>query len=780
MNGPAPSRAASAGLTVLCALLAACAADAPQNAPEGMGVDAIPSFTLPDRDAGDGPRDADTERDARPADDVHNADADDRQDAGDPPAETYANLCASCHGNTGQGGTGPALVGWDRSRAILVDAIDSRMPQADPSLCSGTCATALADYVLGWAGDDTCDTIAPTAPALRLLTPDEYDATLRDLIGGQAAACAAWADCDARRESCTNARCEPLACDTQGFVFDPAGANYRTVHVAGSFNGWPGTLADGGWALTYDAAQARWRGSFAVGEGRHEYKLVLDERDWVADAGNPDASPDGFGGNNSVIVRDCSIGADNAAWSTDLPQAVRPEGFPFTTHAEASNVGASHLETYLRNGPAIADVIVSRWAPAIGCSGGSACAEGFVRDFGQAAFRRPLSDDERARYAGLVTSASSFEDGLRRAVEQFLISPHFLYRFERGTSSERGKRLSSWEIASVLSYALWGSMPDERLFADAAAGALDTDEGVERAARWMLDDPRARAGIERFAEQWLGIESVATMVRDEARFPAFTDAARAAVQEETRRLVSHVVFDGTGRFPELFTADYTFANAALGALYGFDTTEGTEVALVAYPDDRRSGVLGHASVLGATAHSDQTSPIRRGLWVRQRVLCQEFGPPPANAGGVPEVDPTATTRERFRQHTDDPFCSSCHQYIDDLGFGFEAFDSVGQWRTTDGAFAVDARGNLNDVEGFGTGTDARFDTLPGVAEVIVASESARRCFVRQYTRYVRGRLETPEDRCALDAIDDAFVAADLNIREMMIAVVTDPGLLYRQ
>ena len=105
---------------------------------------------------------------------------------------------------------------------------------------------------------------------------------------------------------------------------------------------------------------------------------------------------------------------------------------------------------------------------------------------------------------------------------------------------------------------------------------------------------------------------------------------------------------------------------------------------------------------------------------------------------------------------------------------------MGQWRTTDGAFAVDARGNLNDVEGFGTGTDARFDTLPGVAEVIVASESARRCFVRQYTRYVRGRLETPEDRCALDAIDAAFVAADLNIREMMIAVVTDPGLLYRQ
>lgn len=385
-----------------------------------------------------------------------------------------------------------------------------------------------------------------------------------------------------------------------------------------------------------------------------------------------------------------------------------------------------------------------------------------------------------ARYAGLVNASATFEQGLARAVEQFLVSPYFLYRFERGQQSDQGKRLTPWEIASVLSYALWGTMPDDRLFEEASTGGLDTDDGVERVARWMLDDPRARAGVERFAEQWLGIEPVDTMVRDLSRFPTFTPEARAGIREETRRLVAHVIFDGSGRFPELFTADYTFADAALGALYGFDVPEPDAMALVAYPDDRRAGVLGHASVLGVTAHSDQTSPIRRGLWVRQRVLCQEFGPAPANAGGVPEVDPSATTRERFRQHTDDPFCASCHQYIDDLGFGFEAFNPVGQWRTTDGVFPVDARGNLNDVEGFGTATDANFDSLPALAEVIVASESARRCFVRQYTRYVRGRLETPADRCALDAIDETFVEQNLEIREMMIAVVTDPGLLYRQ
>jgi hypothetical protein len=147
---------------------------------------------------------------------------------------------------------------------------------------------------------------------------------------------------------------------------------------------------------------------------------------------------------------------------------------------------------------------------------------------------------------------------------------------------------------------------------------------------------------------------------------------------------------------------------------------------------------------------------------------------------VPEVDPNATTRDRFAQHSADPACHSCHQYIDPIGFGFEHFDPIGAWRATDGAHPIDARGDLTDIEGFGTNTSAPFTSLPDLAEILTSSAAARRCFARQYRRFVRGQLETRADACALDRIDDAFVSADLDIREMMVAVMLDPSFVLRR
>lgn len=168
--------------------------------------------------------------------------------------------------------------------------------------------------------------------------------------------------------------------------------------------------------------------------------------------------------------------------------------------------------------------------------------------------------------------------------------------------------------------------------------------------------------------------------------------------EETERFALHVIFDGSGRYDELLAADYTFANARLAALYGLDRPSGEAFERVAYADGRRAGLLGHASVLASTAHSDQTSPIRRGLFVRRRLLCQEFPPPPADAGGVPDVDPTASTRERFAQHTEERACASCHRYIDPVGFGLETFGPIGAWREDDGGHPIERGGDMNDVD----------------------------------------------------------------------------------
>jgi hypothetical protein len=200
--------------------------------------------------------------------------------------------------------------------------------------------------------------------------------------------------------------------------------------------------------------------------------------------------------------------------------------------------------------------------------------------------------------------------------------------------------------------------------------------------------------------------------------------------------------------------------------------------MVKYPDAMRSGVLGHGSVLATTAHSDQSSPIRRGLFVRRRLLCQEFAPPPPNAGAVPKVDPAATTRQRFAQHTSNPTCQSCHQYIDDVGFGFERLDAVGRVRSTESGKPIDAQGDMNDLEGFGKGTHAPFATPGELGKILAASDAAKACVTRQVYRFARGHLD--DDVCAVAPIQRRFLEKGGDLRELLVAVVTDPAFVVRR
>lgn len=235
---------------------------------------------------------------------------------------------------------------------------------------------------------------------------------------------------------------------------------------------------------------------------------------------------------------------------------------------------------------------------------------------------------------------------------------------------------------------------------------------------------------------------------------------------------------GTRHFDDLFTADWTMANDRLAAQYGIAGVTGSDMRKVTYSGGARAGVLGHGSILGATGLSDQTSPIRRGLFVRRRLLCQEFGTPPANAGGLPKVDPNATTRERFAQHTADPACKSCHQYIDDTGFGFERFDTVGRQRDTENGKPIDAAGDMNDVEGMGTGTHAPFSSLPELGQILASSHAAKACVVKQYWRFARGTVEP--DACSLSSAQARFLGSGGDPQELMLGVILSPDFLVRR
>ena len=426
-------------------------------------------------------------------------------------------------------------------------------------------------------------------------------------------------------------------------------------------------------------------------------------------------------------------------------QANLSDVFPFDD-SSAQVVSSTHIEEYWQAGKRLASEHASRLASLVGCSSNDAdaCAGQFVKTFGQRAFRRPLSNAEVARYTKLVAESSS---GLAAAARAFLSSPKFLYRAEGSAAEGTAYRLDAYETASALSYLFWGSMPDQALFDAAATGRLVTAAQVEQQARRLLTDPRSREALGRFASQWLGAEEVLTVDKQPAMFPNFDVGARAALLQTTRSFVSGVAFASSGKYPELLSAD--------------------------------NGLLTQPSLLAVYARSDQTSPIKRGLFVRRRLLCQDLPAPPANVPPVPDVDQSGTTRERFAQHTSVASCAACHRAIDPIGFGFEHYDAIGQYRERDNGQPVDAGGDMNDVEGIGTGTSAPFSTLTELAKILTESDAAPNCFVTQLYRYERGAFESEATACAVERARTRFRQTGFDIREAMVALTQTTDFVNR-
>ena len=693
---------------------------------------------------------------------------------GDPEvgAQLYAEMCASCHGNTAEGGLGPRLSPWTKSLAALVDSIETTMPKGEPEKCDRSCAEDIAAFLTGLPTG--CDGPRALPRRLRLLTRREYRATVADLFqASMAAACQSDSDCDLAHESCTGGVCTKDPCDLHTFLYDAGASTPATVHVSGSFNGWPGTVAAGGWPMQKVPGTTTYYAKHTLSTGTHEYKLVLDESQWIADPANPQQTGE-FG--NSVLTLACGArpGGPGAPFASDpakdFPAESRPTGFPFDSSDGALATGV-HVDQYWKAAALLADAALADLENLLPCDiaiDPEACAQDFVADFGKRAFRRPLSEAERSKYTAELLSAPDTTTGIRIVLRTMLSSPYFLYRSEIGEPLGDGTfRLTPHETATVLSYTFWGTTPDDALLAAADDGSLATPAGIESQARRLLKDPKSRPVLDTFTVQWLGIEKVTSISKDPSLFPEWNDALAASMLEETRRFVRHTVFDGSRKLDDLFLAETTFADATLAGFYGAPAPD-SPFAAVPSPENRKAGLLGHASILSSYSYSNQSSPILRGLFVRRNLLCQSFPAPPADAATIPPIDPDATTRERFDQHSSDPVCHTCHQYIDHLGFGFERFDAAGRYRETENGKPIDAAGDMNDIEALGADTHAPFDSLRGLGEHLAASKSARACFAKQTYRFAMGRLETADDACGLGELAAAFEAADGDIQELWI------------
>lgn len=400
------------------------------------------------------------------------------------------------------------------------------------------------------------------------------------------------------------------------------------------------------------------------------------------------------------------------------------------------------------------------------------CARGFIDAFGRRAYRRPLTDDERAGLLDIFAEKEK-QAGYARAIElvleAILISPHFLYRPEPNDGALKARQLSGYEIATRLSYFLWVSTPDDTLLDAAAAGKLATRQDVERVARRMLASPRAIEGIRSFHRQWLELRMLTTAAKSPVLYPAFTPELKEAMVEETLRFTTHAVLQGGDTVATLLTSKKSFLNASLAKLYGVPAPRSEGFALVDLPPDQRSGLLTQAAVMSVLAGAEDTSPMLRGKFVLEKLLCARIRPPPAGLTILPPaVDGKLSKKERFKQHRADPKCSFCHDTLDPPGFAFEQYDAIGAFRSSDGPLLIDATGEITHTDD----ADGPIAGAVGLAERLGASKQVRRCMTTQWFRAALGRVERAEDKNAIDALYQAFAKAGFDVRELIIAIVT--------
>lgn len=449
------------------------------------------------------------------------------------------------------------------------------------------------------------------------------------------------------------------------------------------------------------------------------------------------------------------------------------------------------------------------------------CARASIERFAERAWRRPLHAGERERLEAFWQAnlaAGPPEEAVALTVAGILQAPAFHFRIESSDAS--GRRSGSgpppaeagptpWELAARLSYFLWDSMPDAELFAAAAAGELAARAGIERQARRMLDDPKARPAVVHFHNQWLGTDRVLliaparrafgplfgltpeleTARDDDVKWPAIMGPLRHSMKLETELFVEDTVFDGDGTFTALMTGNHGYLSDVTAPVYGKgatrlpdrpSVTRNIEFVAVSigqkkpltlhpaeFPSDQRAGVLTHPSVLATGAYAVQPGPILRGVHVLERIACMELGTPVQGAETALPPDTLAaerTNRERTAAATSPATCDSCHRQINPPGFAFEHYDAIGAWRARDNGYPVDASGTLTlpggETLAFSDGID--------FVQQLAASDRARDCYALHWTRYALGdRIEASTP--GLDAIQRPFREND-SIKDLLVSI----------
>jgi hypothetical protein len=405
-------------------------------------------------------------------------------------------------------------------------------------------------------------------------------------------------------------------------------------------------------------------------------------------------------------------------------------------------------------------------------------------------WRRPARAEDIERLLALPAPEAAADERLRIQLTALLASPHFLFRLEPappGAESGELRALGGSELASRLSYFLWGTTPDEELQLAASRGELSETVGYRRWVARLLDDPRSLAFSQSFSTQWLQLGGLQVEVQAGAGAGqegqgAGDSALRQVMAAESVAFFDAVLREGLSLW-QLLEADWTQANGALGELYGLEGVEGGGLRRVSLASTERRGVLGQAAVLTMTSESTRTSPVRRGKWVLEALLGAAPSAAPALPNPLAEPDPALATlslRERWAVHREDSACALCHDSMDPIGFGLENYGPLGRWRDSYPASSA-PDGVAEPVDGSGELPGGRrFDGPLGLVRALRGDDRFRETLTEKLLVYALGRGLSAADRSLVESIGAALQGDEPTLRQLVIEIACCQAFTHRR
>ena len=397
-----------------------------------------------------------------------------------------------------------------------------------------------------------------------------------------------------------------------------------------------------------------------------------------------------------------------------------------------------------------------------------------IEDFLPRAFRRSIPESEILEYLALFHAAykadPSFMVAIRLTLQAVLISPKFLFIAEEPNFDSKPHKVTDHELASRLSYFLWGSLPDDELLKAADEGNLSDSRILQEQFKRMLgsqNSRKVRNFSQNFVEQWLGTRALGREFKPDKSIRGYDSELEGGMKYEPV-FFFHEILTENRSLLDLLKADYTYVNRRLARHYRIKGEFREQPKRVQLTDEnRRGGLLSMAAVLAVSSYPHRTSPVLRGKWILETILGDPPPPPPPN---VPELDEPASRvsseslRQRLELHRQNVACAQCHDRIDPLGFGLENYGVLGRWRDKYEGYTVDARGALPD------GT-----TFSGPAELKLALLGRKDQFVRHLTKkmlgYALGRGLTYYDYCAVNSIVDKLRANDYKSHHLLFGII---------